>query len=97
MKTIKNVQGTQTTVPALEINVDTVYKRDNIIKLTDENGRYYWQYDETQMTLNEYFKTIIPNNENAIGELSILFATYQTQIDNALAELSILIGGIKNV
>lgn len=49
------------------------------------------------MTLNEYFKKIIPDNEKACAELSSLFSTYQAQVDLALAELSILVGGKDNV
>lgn len=94
---LKGVKGTQIKVPTLEVNVDTVYLRDNIIEKYDEDGNKYWEYDEIQLTLSEYFKNIIPENEKAIGELSLLFSTYQSQVDEALAELSILIGGISNV
>ena len=94
---LKGVRGTQIKVPTLEVNVDTVYLRDNIIEKYDEDRNKYWEYDEIQLTLSEYFKNIIPENEKAIGELSLLFSTYQSQVDEALAELSILIGGISNV
>ena len=94
---LKGVKGTQLKVPKLEVNVDTVYIRDNIIEKQDEDGNKYWEYDEIQLTLAEYFKSIIPENEKAIGELSLLFSSYQSQVDSALAELSILIGGMSNV
>ena len=97
MVKLKGVRGTQIKVPTFEINVDTVYLRDNIIEKYDGDGNKYWEYDEIQLTLSEYFKNIIPENEKAIGELSLLFSTYQSQVDEALAELSILIGGISNV
>lgn len=97
MVKLKGVRGTQIKVPTLEVNVDTVYLRDNIIEKYDEDGNKYWEYDEIQLTLSEYFKSIIPENEKAIGELSLLFSIYQSQVDEALAELSILIGGISNV
>lgn len=90
---LNGVRGTQQTVPKLEINVDTVYIRDNIVEKYDEENNKYWEYDEIQLTFSEYFKRIIPENENAIAELSALFSSYQEQVDNALAELSILIGG----
>ena len=90
---LKGVRGTQQTVPKLEVNVDTVYIRDNIVEKYDEENNKYWEYDEIQLTFSEYFKRIIPENENAIAELSALFSSYQEQVDNALAELSILIGG----
>lgn len=94
---IEKVQGSQNKVPKLEINIDTVYLRDNIVKKSDDEGNSYWEYDEIQMTLNEYFKKIIPDNEKASAELSLLFSTYQAQVDAALAELSILVGGKDNV
>ena len=86
---LKGVRGTQIKVPTLEVNVDTVYLRDNIIEKYDEDGNKYWEYDEIQLTLSEYFKQIIPEQEQAIGELTTLFAEYQNQIDSAIAELTI--------
>ena len=55
----KLVYGSQLTRPLeKEINVDTVYLRKNIEKVTkqDENGNPYeiWQYLEKQMTLREF-------------------------------------------
>ena len=96
MVELKGVRGTQIKVPTLEVNVDTVYLRDNIIEKYDEDGNKYWEYDEIQLTLEEYFKKVLPENESAIIELSSIFAAYQAQIDDALAELSMAIGG-KNV
>lgn len=93
----KKVQGTQDEVPKLEINVDTVYLRENIQKKIDSEGNPFWEYDEIQLSLMEYFKKIFPDNENAIGELSLLFSSYQNQVDSALAELSIVVGGKNNV
>lgn len=97
MTIIPNVHGTQEKVLPLELNVDTVYLRKNIVRLKDAEDREYWQYDETQMSLIEYFRQVIPQSEDAIGELALLFAAYQTQMDQALAELSIAIGGQDNV
>ena len=95
---LKGVRGTQIKVPTLEVNVDTVYLRDNIIEKYDEDGNKYWEYDEIQLTLSEYFKQIIPEQEQAIGELTTLFAEYQNQIDSAIAELTIAVGeGVKDV
>ena len=61
---LKGVRGTQIKVPTLEVNVDTVYLRDNIIEKYDEDGNKYWEYDEIQLTLSEYFKNIIPEMAN---------------------------------
>ena len=94
---LKSVKGTQLYVPRIEINIDTVYIRENIKEKYDEENHRYWEYDEIQLSIPEYFKNIIPENEKAIGELSLLFSSYQSQVDQALAELSILIGEMKNV
>ena len=92
----EKVRGTQEKVLPLELNVDTVYIRKNVVQKKDEDNNSYWEYDETQLTLEEYFKKVLPENELAIIELSSIFADYQAQIDDALAELSMAIGG-KNV
>lgn len=97
---IKNVQGTQITVPEIEINVDTVYLRTNIHKIQNEEGDYLWEYDEQQLTIPEYLKIIVPQNQeisdNAIAELLTLFSSYQQQVDSAIADLSTLLtqGGV---
>ena len=59
----------------LEINVDTVYRRYNIHPYTDAEGNQGYEYDEDEMTLLEYFREAVPNNEKALGELSILIGS----------------------
>lgn len=80
MKKITQVHGTQEKVLPLEINVDTVYIRENI--QPDEEG---WVYDETQMTLLEYFRQNIPQLEEttdkAIAELSLLFLSFNNRLE----------------
>ena len=53
MKKYYNVQGSMPTVPNIEVNVDTVYIRENIKKIETEDFTG-WEYDEIQMTLREY-------------------------------------------
>lgn len=91
-----NVHCGDTPPQEVEINVDTVYKRYNIHTYIDNDGNQGYEYDEDQMTLLEYFKEIIPADEKALGELSILFATYQMQINKTLGELSMLIQGVNS-
>ena len=82
----KNVQGTQETVPQLEINVDTVYIRSNIHRTSvqmneEEEPIEVWEYDEQQYTIAEYLKKVLPENQAttdaAIAELSMLIASMQ--------------------
>lgn len=59
MSEYKEVYGTQTDRPAeIEVNVDTVYLRKNIerISQTNENGEIesLWKYLEKTMTVREY-------------------------------------------
>ena len=77
----------------VELNIDTAYYRTNIHTCINEEGIEEYEYDEKELTLEEYFRKIIPINqtitEETLGELSILFAAYQEQTDEAIAELSI--------
>ena len=63
MKEYKDVQGSQVTVPELEVNVDTVYERTNIERKSRQdditNTLYeYWQYDEKQYTYQEWIQAL---------------------------------------
>jgi hypothetical protein len=60
----------------LELNVDTIYKRKNIVSSENEDGRIEYLYEEYQYTIPEYLKEIVPQDEECLGELSALFATY---------------------
>lgn len=73
---LSKVQGTQERVPPIELNVDTVYIRTNIVQKFNEDNLPYWEYEEKQLTFDEYFRQIIPDNEQAIAELSQLFSAY---------------------
>lgn len=53
MKITKNAESTADHVPHIEVNVDTVYVREDI-KWVEKEGTMVKVYDETQMTLREY-------------------------------------------
>lgn len=57
MKVLENVRGSMVEVPSLELGVDTVYMRSNVIRIDEEefNG---WQYNEIQMSKDEYIEKI---------------------------------------
>ena len=93
MKHLTNVHCLDNPPLELEINVDTVYKRFNIVSIQNEENRTEYTYDEDQYTILEYLKEIFPETEIGLSELSTLLASYQAQIDQAIAELSIVIGG----
>ena len=52
---LEKVKGTMQEVPSVEINIDTVYLREKITKVpATEDFPEHWEYQETQMTLQEY-------------------------------------------
>lgn len=69
---IDGVLSSAETVKKIEVNVDTVYKRENIKQVEDAEGNKQWQYDETQYTLAEYSTLVLPEIEAAIAEMSML-------------------------
>lgn len=98
MQTYTNIQSSAPTVKAVDINVDTVYIRSNITDIHTEEMPVLWQYDEIQMTVSEYLKKVVPENQNiadmALVELSMVFAEYMAKADAEIAELK---GMVKNV
>ncbi len=71
----KNVRGTQKSVPALEVNIDTVYLRENITAIDEEDFKG-WQYDEKQYSIQEYIKLtsdIAVENESQTSEVMVDF------------------------
>lgn len=64
MKEFKNVQGTQEVVQEVEFNVDTVYIRNNIIRIETEDF-VGWKYDEIQYNYKEWIEV----NSNKISIL----------------------------
>lgn len=70
------VRGTQPDKPReLEFAQDTVYERRNIIRVeepdTDEQrGFSGWEYEETQYTLDEWYRKDSLDNKLAIAELA---------------------------
>lgn len=74
------VRGTQEQKPLeLEFGKTTVYERKNIRRVDEpdtEEGRGFhgWEYDETQYTIEEWYKHDSLNNKLAIAELAALIA-----------------------
>ncbi len=62
MKLFKKVRGSQEAVPKIEVNVDTVYIRDNIISISEDDFNGF-EYDEIQYKKNEYIETIRKENK----------------------------------
>lgn len=85
------IHGSMDSVPLCEVNVDTVYLRENVVRvdIDEQDGQsafHGWKYDETQLTYGEYIDILqrkIRESESLINELSA------KDLDNkmALAEI----------
>lgn len=73
MKHYFNVKGTSELVSTLQIDVDTVYVRSNIIRIETENF-VGWQYDEIQYTLREYIEHLADKQRVNDIEMKLLTA-----------------------
>ena len=63
---IKKVRGSQETVPALEVNIDTVYVRTGIIAISEE-GFNGWEYDEIQYSIQEWIQ-LMSGEQQALSD-----------------------------
>ena len=79
MKIFNNVRGSQTTVPQVEVNVDTVYIRSNIRRIETEDFTG-WEYDEVQHNLRDYIGKITPvESDINIAADTVVFALMDIQ------------------
>ena len=90
MKTFQNVRGSQSTVPTIEVNVDTVYVRSNIEQIETEEF-IGWQYDEIQYDVKEYIESVGIENASLKDE-NIVLNERVTSTENTLLDL-LLMGG----
>lgn len=89
MKLFRGVRGTQEKVADLEVNIDTVYVRDNITRIeTDEFTG--WQYDEFQYSLREYQEAVgnktlaLTEDVNIVADLTIITALDKDELAETL-------------
>ena len=78
MRVYKKIRGTQEHVPAVEVNIDTVYIRSNIKRIEEEDFTG-WEYDEVQYDKNKYIEQLI--NEEDAGILALLVSMLMSEID----------------
>ena len=90
MKMFQSVRRTARNVPSIEVNVDTVYVRNNI-KRVEEIEFSGWEYDEIQYDKDSYIEQI-----NDLGQ-----QVAEREIENLMLgqqvadlELTIIMGGI---
>lgn len=79
MKVYNNVRATSKYIPSIEVNVDTVYIRSNIIKVDEEEFKG-WEYDEMQYTIREWQELVgtktdlLQEDVNDVAELTTIVA-----------------------
>lgn len=74
MKHFIKVRGSQETVPTLEVNIDTVYVRSNIVRIETEEFTG-WEYDEIQYGIREYIEVV--SNKTIATEEYLLDIDYR--------------------
>lgn len=63
MKVNNNVKSTARTIPYLEVNVDTVYVRTEVVDISDDENPILWSIGrEEQYGIREFIKLISEEN-----------------------------------
>ena len=75
MQQFSKVRGTMEIVMPLEVNVDTVYVRSNIIRV--ENEQFIgWEYDEIQYGVKEYIALISEKSDANTGAIDFMMFNF---------------------
>ena len=90
MKIFQNVRSTAEYVPSIEVNIDTVYVRNNI-KRVEEVEFSGWEYDEIQYDKDSYIEQINDLGQQ-VAEREIESLMLGQQV--ADLELMIIMGGV---
>ena len=75
MQQFSKVRGTMEIVQSLEVNVDTVYVRSNIIRVDNEQF-IGWEYDEIQYGVKEYIALISDKSDENTGAIDFMMFNY---------------------
>lgn len=65
------VRGSMPVVPNIEVGVDTVYVRTNIVEIKEDDFEG-WEYDEIQYGKNEYITKIAEEKQELTGAVADL-------------------------
>ena len=66
MKTFAKVRGSMEIVPNIEVNIDTVYVRSNIVAVNESDFKG-WEYDEIQYGKDEFITKISEEKQELTG------------------------------
>jgi len=75
MQQFSKVRGTMEIVQSLEVNVDTVYVRSNIIRVENEQFTG-WEYDEIQYGVKEYIGKISEQSDANTGAIDFMMFSF---------------------
>ena len=84
------VRGTQKQVKQIEVNVDTVYIRNNITRINEDDFKG-WEYDETTCDVKEYVENL--SNIEDVGAIAMLMSMTMGEIDFLRKRVEDLEGG----
>ena len=68
------VQGSAEWAKPLIIGKTTVYIHNNIVEKTDEDGNIYYEYEEFQCSIEEYWANLYQNNENIQNRIKLILS-----------------------
>ena len=68
------VQGSAEWAKPLIIGKTTVYIHNNIVEKTDEDGNIYYEYEEFQCPVEEYWVNLYQNNENIQNRIKLILS-----------------------
>ena len=80
------VLGTQPSVSPIEVNVDTVYVRSNIVRIETDTF-IGWEYDEIQYNKDEYISLIAQDNAELQNKNLVLTEELNTLRQTNLANM----------
>lgn len=84
------IRGTQKTVKPVEVNVDTVYLRTNIIHISDDDFEG-WEYDEETYSAKEYIEQL--TNTTDTQSTALLISMLMSEVDFLRMRVESLEGG----
>jgi len=84
------VKGTQKNVKPVEVNVDTVYVRSSITKISSEDFEG-WEYDEETFSAKEYIEKLTSTDDTQ--SIAMLISMLMGEVDFLRSRIESLEGG----
>lgn len=86
MKIFNNVKSSADKISSIEVNVDTVYIRSNIVRVDTEDFTG-WQYDEVQYNKDEYVENLASTSD--ISGLAMILSGLMIEVDNLKQQITV--------